>query len=75
MRSAKDMRQAFEYAYALPEWAGSTVKYDNLAYAVRSLALRASAENPGTKLTRVDAVPENQAPALLAEGYETALGG
>ena len=75
MRSAKDMRQAFEYAYALPDWAGSTVKYDNRAYAAGSLAFWALAENPGTKLTRVNAVPENQAPALLAEGYETALGG
>jgi hypothetical protein len=73
MRSAKDMRQSFAYPSALPEWAGSTVKYDNRAYALQSLALWASAENPGAKLGRLDGVPENDAAMLLAEGYETAL--
>lgn len=73
MRSAKDMSQSFMYSDDLPEWAASTVKYDNRAYALQSLAFWASAENPGTKLGRAEGVPENQGPTLLAEGYETAL--
>ena len=75
MRSAKDMSQSFMYSEGPPEWAASTVKYDNRAYALQSLAFWASAENPGTKLGRAEGVPMNEAPMLLAEGYETALEG
>jgi len=75
VRSAKDMSQSFAYSYGLPEWAGSTIKYDNQAYALQSFAFWASAEKPAMKLGRADAVPDNEAPTLLAEGYETALRG
>ncbi len=75
MKSAKDMRQSFDYASSLQEWALPSVKYDNRSYSARSLHVWESVQNRGGKLTPADALPHNDAPALLAGGYAAAFGG